>query len=138
MGADDRACTTELQLRALLTCASLDCSAPGYWSTSASWLVTCCLVIRPSVDELLEAREIGARVLEPRLVLAVLAQRLRELRLVGPRVDLGQQLPGRDVLALGEQHAHELAVEAAPHGDRVERRHRAEREDLHLDGFLAY
>ncbi len=62
--------------------------------------------------QLLVALEIGLGVAQPGLVLFERALRLRQLHLIGPRVDLGQHLALGDALALGEVHLDQLAVEA--------------------------
>ena len=68
---------------------------------------------QPFADELRVAHQIALGVLQPRFVLLHLALRLRQRDLVRPRIDLGQQLPGADALAFGEQHAYRARRRAA-------------------------
>ncbi len=83
--------------------------------------------------QLLVALEVGLGVAQPGLVLFERALRLRQLHLVGPRVDLGQHLALRHALALGEVHPDQLAVEARAHRDGVDRRDRAERAQVDVE-----
>ena len=88
---------------------------------------------RVLLEERAIALEIDDRVLQQRLVFRELAFGLRELDLERPRIDLGEQLARFDELAFAENHAHELPVDAASHGDGRERRHRAEAGQIHAD-----
>jgi hypothetical protein len=54
---------------------------------------------------------------------------LRELRLIGARVDLHQEIAGFDVLSLLKRDLGDLAVDPALHRDRVEGLHRAQPTD---------
>ena len=42
------------------------------------------------------------------------------------------------MLAFGKEHAHQFAVDTASNRDGLQGRHRSQREDLHLDGFLPH
>ncbi len=66
--------------------------------------------------------EIHAGVAEQRLVTRELALRLRQLHLERPRIDLGQEVAGVDVLPFLERHLDQLAVDAGVDGDGVQRR----------------
>src|SRR5262249_56288476 len=55
-----------------------------------------------------------------------LGLRLSELHFVGARIDLRQQIALADELSLFERDAGQLAVQTGFHGDRIERRDRAE------------
>ena len=57
---------------------------------------------------------------------AFLADGLIELRLIGPRVDLREQVTRLHVLAFGERHLLEFAIHARLDGYRVERLDRPE------------
>ena len=82
------------------------------------------------------ACEVALGVLEPRAVFLELSLRLRRAAPDGRGSISASTSPCPDVLPFGEQDAHELAVQTAAHGHGLERRHRAERADLHVDGVL--
>ena len=84
-------------------------------------------------DQLLIPLQVALGVLQPGLILLLLAQHLVQLALEWPWIDLGQHLSGADALAFAEENAHQLAVKTAADRDRVDRGHRAERFDLDLD-----
>lgn len=98
---------------------------PSYWRTSA-----CCVELLRAGGLLRHQRavalEIEPRVLQQRTVARQLSLRLLELYLEGPRVDFGQQVAGLDHLPFAEVHPQQLAVDARAHGDRVQRRDRAQ------------
>ncbi len=75
----------------------------------------------------------GLGVLESRPVLLERTLGLRELHLVGPRVDLGQQLALLHALSFGEVDANELAIETRADRDRVDWGHRPQGAEPHLD-----
>ena len=54
------------------------------------------------------------------LVLLFLGFRRVERRLIGPRIDLGQEVALFDVLAFGERDLVDLAIDAGPNEDRIE------------------
>ena len=83
------------------------------------------------------ALEVDARVLEQRLVAGHLALGRRELDLVGARVDLREQFARTHHLTFLEQHAHELAVDAAAHrnGGNGRDRTKAREVDVYVAGF---
>ena len=83
--------------------------------------------------QLLVALEVGLGVAQPGLVLFERALGLRQLHLIGPRVDLGQHLALRHALAFGEVHLDQLAVEARAHRHGVDRRHRAQRPQVDVE-----
>ena len=73
------------------------------------------------------ARQIQPRVGKLRLVLRLLGRRLVERRLVGARIDLRQHVALLHVLAFGEVHHVQRAIDHRLDGHHVERLHRAER-----------
>ena len=81
--------------------------------------------------ELLEALEVGLGGAHLRLRLEKAALHLREAQPMGLRIDLGEDLGLLDLLALGERHAQELAVDAAAHDHGVERHDRADGAEMH-------
>ncbi len=83
--------------------------------------------------------EIGLRIGEMGLVAAQRRLCLIELRLIGARIDLGEQIAGLDRLAFLEVDAYQQPRDLAADRRRVQRRHRAEagQDDRHvvtLDG----
>ena len=81
--------------------------------------------------ELLVAHQVHPRIGQVRLVLRLLGRRLVQRRLVGPRVDAGQHVPGAHVLALLEGDLQQRAVDHRLDADGVERLHGAERVQEH-------
>ncbi len=79
------------------------------------------------------ALDVDACIREQRLVARHLAFELRELRLVGARVDLGKEISLLHHLPFPEQYPHQLAVHPAAHGHRLERRHRAQAVQVDVD-----
>ena len=65
------------------------------------------------------AFEIALGVGELRLVQRLLGDRLVELRLIGGRIDLGEQVAFLDVLAFLEIDAEDVAIDLRPNGDSV-------------------
>ena len=65
--------------------------------------------------------QIELGVLQQRLIARHLAFHLGQLRLEGAGIDFSQQFAASDDLALFKQHPHQLSVDAAFYGDRVER-----------------
>ena len=84
------------------------------------------------------ALDVDARVFEQRLVARQLSAGERELHLEGTRIDLGEEIALLHHLALLEGDLHQLAVDAAPDDDGVQRRHRAEREQVDVERALAH
>lgn len=83
--------------------------------------------------ERLVALQVAARVFQLRQVLLLLALRLRQRHLEGPRVDLRQQIAGLDVLAFLERHLDQFAIDAAAHRHGVVGGRRAQRPQDDLD-----
>ena len=84
-------------------------SAASYWRTSDCLGVELLAGDRILGDQLCVALEVGLGVLEQRLVLLQLADRLLQRDLVGPRIDQGQQVALLDHLAFLEVDLDELA-----------------------------
>ena len=80
-------------------------------------------------DQLAVALEVGLGVLEQRLVLLLLADRLLQGDVVGPRIDQGQNVALLHHLAFLEVDLEELAGDLRLDVDRVQRRDRSERPD---------
>lgn len=72
------------------------------------------------------SRKVLLRVCEVGLVLGFVGERELELRLIGPGIDLEQQIAFFDVMALDKRHSCDVAVDAAFDGHRVERLNRSE------------
>ena len=79
------------------------------------------------------ALKINARVSQQRLIALHLPLRLQELRLIGTRIDLGEQIALLDGLALLEQYAHQLTLNATAYRYRAQRRHRAQTVEVNID-----
>src|SRR5579885_2436318 len=109
-------------------------TAPSYWPTSAAWSSTCWRAMRWRAKSSSFRRRLSRASLSSQ-VAGELPFGLRELDLERPRVDLGQEIALVDVLPLRERHLHQLAVDAAAHGDGVERRDAAEAAEV--DGKVA-
>ncbi len=86
-----------------------------------------------ALGEILVAFEIQLGILQQRLVTLQRALRLRQRQLIGPRIDLRQQIALVDVLALGEGDAHQLAADLRDDGHGGERRHGAQRVQRDVD-----
>ena len=88
----------------------------------------------------LEAVEVHPGVFQEGVVPGELRLGLHFLHLERARVDLRQRCAGGDVAALLEEDLLQLAVDAAAHGDGVDRRDRAEGDDadiqVHAFGFF--
>ena len=76
--------------------------------------------------KLLIARQIELLVGEQRLILRLLGHRLIVLRLVDHGVDLAEHVALLDVLAFGEIHRDQLAVDLGAHDHVVQRADRAD------------
>ena len=76
------------------------------------------------------ALQVVLRVLQRRFVLGLLPERLIEGRLVGPRIDLGENITHLHHLALFEINLGDLAVDPAAHRDRVVRLDDAEAAEI--------
>ena len=96
------------------------------------------LVQHPFLDQVVVPREHQARVVELRLVLRLLGDRLVELCLVGPGIDLGEHVAGLDILALREKNLVNRAVHARPYRHRVEGLHRAKTIQVDRDISLGH
>ena len=72
------------------------------------------------------AVEIGLGVGELGLVAIAVRGELFDLRLIGTRIDLRQQVAGMHVLPFGEVDADDLALDLAAHDDGVVGDHRAD------------
>ena len=79
------------------------------------------------------AREIHLRLGQQTFVVRELAFVLLLQDLIGPRIDLRQEVALLDQLTFGESDVGELAVDLGLHGHRRERRHGAERVDDFAD-----
>jgi len=77
-------------------------------------------------DQLLVAFQVDLRILQQRLVLLLLADRLLERHVVRPRIDHGQEVALLDHLAFLELDLDELAGDLGLHVDGVERRDRSQ------------
>ena len=77
-------------------------------------------------DQTVIALQIELRILEQRLILDFHRLRLRERRRIGTRIDFGDDVPGVDLLALGEIHLEDLAVHPALDQNAIEGLHRAQ------------
>jgi hypothetical protein len=77
-------------------------------------------------DQTVIALEIELRIIEQRLILDFHRLRLRERRRIGTRINLGDDVPGVDLLALGEIHLEDLAVHPALDQNAIEGLHRAQ------------
>src|SRR5262249_11251524 len=80
--------------------------------------------------------ELGVR--EVRLLARELSFGLRQLRLEGAGIDLGQEGAGANHLALGEVRLHQLTVDAALDRDGIQRSNRAERRQINVQVAGAY
>ena len=89
------------------------------------------------LGQLLVARQVDLRLRQQALIAGQLAFELGLLELVGPRVDLRQEIAFLDDLPFGESHVDELAVDLGLHGDGCDRCHGAERVDDDADIALA-
>ena len=98
--------------RAFWTCAALVCSVPRSWSNERFLAGHLLARNQLFIEQLLEAVQVGLRVFQLRLVLRLRPLHLRELALVGPRVDFRQDLARLDPLSFGERHLDQFAVEA--------------------------
>jgi hypothetical protein len=72
-----------------------------------------------------DARQIALRVFQIGLVLRLIGVGLCELRLIGARIDLHQQIAGMDVLAFLKRDSEDLAVDPALDHHGIEGLHRA-------------
>ena len=81
------------------------------------------------LGQFLVARHVDLRLRKQALIAGQLAFELGLLKLVGPRVDLREEIAFLDHLPFGESHFGELAVDLGLHGDGRDRRHGAERVD---------
>ncbi len=72
------------------------------------------------------ARQVDLRVLEQSLVAGKLPIGLIQSRLIRPRINLDQRVILVDHLAFFEVNLHQLTVDAALHGYRVDRRYGAQ------------
>ncbi len=79
------------------------------------------------------ALEISLRVFQQRLVASHGAFGLRELDLVGPGIDLCEQVALFDHLALAEHHRAQFAVDMRPDSDSVERYDRSQPVQVKID-----
>ena len=78
------------------------------------------------LGELLIAGKVALGLAEQRCVLGQLPLRLRQRRLIGARIDLGEEVALLDDLALGEPDFLQVAGDLGADGHGLERRHRAE------------
>jgi hypothetical protein len=87
-------------------------------------------------DECLVAHQVELRLLEQTLIVRKLAFILLREQLVGPVVDLREQIALFDMIAFLEGDLQELAVDLGPHRDRRQWRDRAEAgiDDLDIAG----
>ena len=85
------------------------------------------------LGQFLIAREVDLRLRQHALVARQLALVLGLQKLVGPRVDLRQEVALLDRLSFGEGDFRELTVDLGLHGDRRDRRDGAERVDDDAD-----
>ena len=79
--------------------------------------------------ERLVTRKVGLGLVEQRRILGELRLRQRQRRLIGTRVDLGEEVALLDHLPFLEADLHQPAGDLGLDGDRGERRHGAERVD---------
>ena len=96
------------------------------WATSAILVGDLLLGDRILLGELLIAGEVALGLAEQRRVLGQLPLRLRQRRLIGARIDLGEEVALLDDLALGEPDFLQVAGDLGADGHGLERRHRAE------------
>ncbi len=85
------------------------------------------------LGERLVAREIHARLIKQTLVARELPFGLLQRGLVGPRIDLREEVALLDELAFLEADIGQLAIDLRPHRHGRERRHRAERVERDVD-----
>ena len=78
------------------------------------------------VAELAIAREIGLGIRELGLVAVAIGGQLFDLGLIGPRIDLCEQIAGLDGLSFGEGDLDELSLDLAAHDVGVVGDHRAD------------
>ena len=88
-------------------------------ATCAFWVSTSCGVAQPFCPSVGVAGEIGLGVHELGLIAIALGGHLVELRLVGTRIDLREQVAGMHGLPFGEVDADDLSLDLAAHDDRV-------------------
>ncbi len=88
-------------------------------ATCAFWVSTSCGVAQPFCAQLGVAIEIGLRVRELGLIAIARGGDLVDLRLVGPRIDLREQVAGMHGLPFGEVDADDLSLDLAAHDHRV-------------------
>ena len=87
-----------------------------------------------AAHERLRARQVALGVLQLHLIGGFLGLGLGQDGGVGARVDQRQRVAALDVLALGEEHLLQRAVDARAHHHRLERLHRADvaQQDRHV------
>ena len=78
------------------------------------------------VLQLRVAAQVGDCIGELRLIPIAIGDHLVELRLVGPWIDLGEQIAGLDGLPFGEGDLGELTLDLAPHNVGIVADHRAD------------
>ena len=110
---------------------------PSSERTSAAWVATCCSEMAFCAGQRLIARQIHLGVGEIGLVARQLALRLVERRLIGARIDLGEQVARLHHLAFGEIELDQHAADLRPHRGGGQRRHRAQRIERDIDGRIA-
>jgi hypothetical protein len=85
----------------------------------------------------LVARKIDLRAFQLRFVARELTALLRQRRLIGPRIDLGEQVAFLDLVAFLEHHLDQIAADLGADGDACERCYRSQRIELDPDIALA-
>ena len=95
-------------------------------ATAARWVSACCFEPALEAASCSIAGQVDALVGELRLVLRLLGDGLVVGRLVERRIDLAEHVALLDVLAFGEIHRDQLAVDLRAHRHRVERTDRAD------------
>ena len=99
------------------------------WATSACWSSTCCLEIESCLLSVFVASEIALRLGEQGLILGQLPLRLGERRLIGLRIDLGEEVALLDRSGPPQIPPPQLASDLGADGDGLEGRDRSERVD---------
>ena len=81
--------------------------------------------------------EINARIGKQGLITLHLPFGLQQLRLKRARIDFGEQVAFLHHLPFLEQHAHQLSIDAAAHGDGAQRRYRTQAIEIHMHAAAA-
>ena len=118
---------------AVSTLAWSDSTMPSSDCTRAAWVASCWSEMAFCVVQRLIARQVDLGVGEIGVIARQLALRLVQRRLIGARIDLGEQVAGLHHLAFGEIELDQHAADLRPHRGGGQRRHRAQRIERDID-----